>query len=77
MAPRSLFDDARARSALNRKALLVLENLANDPNLREHAVRRVERDDPPPYASSTESVNEDAHASFFGRHSTDERKQLL
>ncbi|CZR50564.1 uncharacterized protein PAC_00438 [Phialocephala subalpina] len=53
MAP--FFDRVLLHDALQNQAVPVLEALAANDNLRNRSLRRFERDDPPPYASSTES----------------------
>ncbi|KAF1952625.1 hypothetical protein CC80DRAFT_527691 [Byssothecium circinans] len=49
------FDRVQLHDALQNQAIPVLEALAANDNLHNRSLRRFERDDPPPYASSTES----------------------
>ncbi|KAL2155546.1 hypothetical protein VTH82DRAFT_288 [Thermothelomyces myriococcoides] len=52
--PPPLFDEAQIHLALRNEALPELSRLAADDRLRELAVKRFDRDEPPPYVSSTE-----------------------
>ncbi|KAL2175262.1 uncharacterized protein P884DRAFT_331324 [Thermothelomyces heterothallicus CBS 202.75] len=52
--PPPLFDEAQIHNALRNEALPELARLAADDRLRELAVNRFDRDEPPPYVSSTE-----------------------
>ena len=58
MAPR-LFDGVQIANALRNEALPALERLAQNTSLRDCAVERFDRDEPPPYVSSTEDKAED------------------
>lgn len=49
------FDRVQLHDALQNQAIPVLEALEANDNLHNRSLRRFERDDPPPYASSTES----------------------
>ncbi len=49
-----LFDDFQIATAMQNEAMPALERLAGNSSLRDHALRRFDRDDPPPYTSSTE-----------------------
>jgi hypothetical protein len=52
------FDEAQIHNALRNEALPELERLADNERLRDRAVRRFDRDEPPPYVSSTEDEDE-------------------
>ncbi len=55
-----LFDDMQIANALRTEALPALERLAGNSFLRDRALeRRFDRDEPPPYVSSTEDDYED------------------
>ena len=54
-----LFDPILAQTALQDQAVPILEALTGNSNLRNRGLRRFERDDPPPYTSSTESEEVD------------------
>ncbi|OAQ61560.1 hypothetical protein VFPPC_09383 [Pochonia chlamydosporia 170] len=49
------FDDQQMHDALRNQAIPTLASLAANPGLHDRSLRRFERDDPPPYASSTDS----------------------
>ncbi len=49
-----LFDDFQIATAMQNEAIPALERLAENSSLRDHALRRFDRDEPPPYTSSTE-----------------------
>lgn len=49
------FDEALAQSAIRNRIIQALEQLADDSGLRDHALRRFDRDEPPLYESSTET----------------------
>ncbi|AEO61386.1 hypothetical protein MYCTH_2311488 [Thermothelomyces thermophilus ATCC 42464] len=49
-----LFDEAQIHNALRNEALPELARLAGDQRLRERALDRFDRDEPPPYLSSTD-----------------------
>lgn len=57
MAP--FFDEQHIHDALQVEALPALERVAANPNVRDRTLRRFDRDEPPPYESSTESESED------------------
>ena len=52
------FDEAQIHNALRNEALPELARLADNDRLRDRAVRRFDRDEPPPYVSSTEDEDE-------------------
>ncbi|KAK4032851.1 hypothetical protein C8A01DRAFT_40701 [Parachaetomium inaequale] len=52
------FDEAQIHNALRNEALPELARLADNEGLRDRAVRRFDRDEPPPYVSSTEDDDE-------------------
>ena len=56
--PPPLFDDMQIANALRNEALPALERLTESSSLSDNALRRFDRDDPPPYASSTQDDNE-------------------
>lgn len=49
------FERAQLDEALQNQVIPLLEALAKNDNLHNRSLRRFERDDPPPYVSSTES----------------------
>ncbi|KJZ74045.1 hypothetical protein HIM_06494 [Hirsutella minnesotensis 3608] len=49
------FDSAQIHHALRNQAMPIIDALSANQKLRDRALSRFERDDPPPYASSTES----------------------
>ncbi|CAK7200164.1 hypothetical protein SEUCBS139899_002855 [Sporothrix eucalyptigena] len=53
--PPPLYDAMYIANALRNDALPALQHFADHPNYRERVLGRFERDDPPPYESSTES----------------------
>ncbi|KAM4066405.1 hypothetical protein HRG_000512 [Hirsutella rhossiliensis] len=53
------FDGAQIRDALRYQAIPAIEALAANEDLHRRSLRRFERDDPPPYASSTDSSEPD------------------
>ncbi len=53
-----------------------IEALAANDRLRDHSLRRFERDDPPPYTSSTESEDFD-HDAFFAQQQPQQQQQGL
>lgn len=57
--PPPLFDEMQIANALRCDALPALERLARSSSLRDGAVARFDRDEPPPYVSSTEDEDED------------------
>lgn len=54
------FDDDQIHDALRIDALPALGRFAVNPNLRDRTLNRFDRDEPPPYTSSTESDEEEA-----------------
>ncbi len=54
-----LFDDFQIATAMQNEAMPALERLAGNASLRDHALRRFDRDEPPPYTSSTEDEEEE------------------
>jgi len=57
--PPALLDDMQIANAMRNDALPALERLAGNSSLRDRALSRFERDEPPPYVSSTEDEDED------------------
>lgn len=56
---RGLLDDYQVATAMRNEAVPALERLAENDPLREHSLRRFDRDDPPPCTSSTEDDYEE------------------
>ncbi|KAI3326973.1 hypothetical protein HD806DRAFT_520008 [Xylariaceae sp. AK1471] len=71
------FDRVQAYQAVNRQAIPALEAIAANDNLR--SLRRFERDDPPPYVSSTESeeIDDDELIRPFRRPMPDDLKAIM
>ena len=58
MAPR-LFDDYQIANAMRNEAVPALERFAENASSRDRDLRRFDRDEPPPYVSSTEDEYDD------------------
>ena len=59
--PPLLYDSMHIDRALRGEALPALERLAESSSLRDRALRRFDRDEPPPYVSSTEEEDDMPH----------------
>ncbi|KAK4113274.1 hypothetical protein N656DRAFT_778811 [Canariomyces notabilis] len=55
-----LLDEVQINNALQSEAFPALERLAANPDMHDRALRRFDRDEPPPYESSTEDEEENA-----------------
>lgn len=64
--PPPLTDELQIANALRNQALPRLEHLAHNPSLLDRDVTRFDRDEPPPYTSSTE-VDEERELSWLSR----------
>jgi len=56
--PPPLLDDMQIANAMRNDALPALQRLAGNSSLRDRALSRFDRDEPPPYVSSTEDEDE-------------------
>ncbi|KAF2457521.1 hypothetical protein BDY21DRAFT_371707 [Lineolata rhizophorae] len=61
-----LFDHEQINNALQNEALPVLAQFADNSSLRGRALRRFDRDEPPPYVSSTDDDEEYVPSLGFG-----------
>ncbi len=72
-----LFDQAQTHNALQKEALPALARLADDSHLRDRTLRRFDRDEPPPYESSTEDEDYGPPLGFSGQALFDEFENII